>query len=61
MLEMVSLVGIWQVFRMGTNTEESLKKKKSKEKKNNSEMCLKMSQSFTFKHLELQRQCCSLL
>ena len=33
MLEMVSLVGIWQVFRMGTNTEESLKKKKVKKRK----------------------------
>ena len=32
MLEMVSLVGIWQVFRMGTNTEESLEKKIKKRK-----------------------------
>lgn len=59
MLEMVSLVGIRQVSRMGTNTEESLIQKKKK--KNNSEMCLEMSQFFTFKRLELQRQCCSLL
>lgn len=34
MLEMVSLVGIWQVSRMGTNTEESLIQKKEKQQWN---------------------------